>query len=130
MAISINDVFLPIQLGEKKVTQVSKITPQMVTVLSRFSAATENAVRTALFPGADDDGDGGLSGRPDDDDLDGRDDDDTIDMIDRAKNHLDAMADEDSPDASTERLAKAHALLSRALAKRRGKSSPHSVKFV
>jgi hypothetical protein len=115
-------VSIPIQLERKEVNK--KVEKKKI---AGFSAVGTYAARQ-LSPG-DDAGDGGLGGHPDDDDADGRDDDDTIDMIDRAKNHLAAMDDEDSPDASTERLAKAHALLSRALAKRRGAPSPHTVTF-
>jgi hypothetical protein len=92
-------------------------------IIAGFCTVGTHAYKRQISPG-----DVGL-GHPDDDDADGRDDDDTIDMIDRAKNHLEAMADEDSIDASTERLAKAHELLSQALAKRRGAPSPHTVTF-
>jgi hypothetical protein len=122
MATAFNVVFFPFRRPEeKKEARVSnKVTPELVAVLSRFTIETENAVKRQLSPG-----DVGL-GRPDDgNDDDGNDDD----MIDRAKNHLDAIDDEDSVEPSTERLAAAHELLSRVLAKRRGKSSPHSIHF-
>jgi len=116
--ISVSDVFLPIW-SEKKVEKQSKMSHKTICRAMGVSDADFEKVKaktdvagfhpTQLSPGE------GV----DDPDQDG-DDDGTGDLIERAKNHLSAMADEDSVEASTERLAKAHALLSQALEKRRG----------
>jgi hypothetical protein len=117
-------ISVPIQL-EKTEATTRKMDSKRI---AGFCTVGTHAYKRQMSPSG---GDGGFGGDPDDhDDTDGRDDDDTIDMIDRAKNHLDAMSDEDSTAAADMRLMKAHELLSQAIAKRRGKASPHSVKFV
>jgi hypothetical protein len=120
IATCIGAVFLPLW-PENKEVKVSKITPQMVKILSRFSAATENAVRTALFPGADDtDGDGGLGGHPTNDDGDEAD-------VTEALNHL-IDHNSDEPQAALDHVRKAHAALTR-IVERHGSAAPHSVSF-
>jgi len=123
--LSIHEVFVPIFWPEKKPevmkTMSEKLTQNEIAICqaTRTSEVDFKKAKakidaygfcpTQLAPGE------GV----DDPDQDG-DDDGTDDMIDRAQNHLSAMADEDSVEASTERLAKAHALITEALAKRRG----------
>jgi hypothetical protein len=125
MATAFDVVFLPFRSEEKKaVSKVSKLTPQIVKILSRFSSAAEAAVKRQLSPGdgdADDGaGDGGLGGHPDYDDADDGD-------IATAMNHL-IEHNPGQPDAMSHVRA-AHEALSR-IVERHGKpTSPHAVRF-